>query len=960
MPPSNEYRRKVKPSDSMINSILDSNQQLSQSVEGMQAGFDDLIAVNKQVADTLDVIMQSMETFAHSGGTVSDDGRIGGSVMFTQLVETSVSGIVDGIKEALGVYFDDESKAIRAVGNTVVANAQDIERGRMMRERSRVSRNMSSMKGEPSIYADIRQYLRTSDRMLAMATSERYRDEDGNEVKRTVADIRDNLVEMGSANAEMRNELEQEMLSMESLLDHEAQEQQYIHEQLESAAEEGSELTREQIRTMQEELAESERTSEYYQKLLDTGHDLIDSVESAGDNIESAVRSTEAFDEGGIASLLDELMNGRSKIIRSGGVTRSLEDASGTLDGLADVLGKSQKLSELSNVVRGISASVTRIAPWIFAIETGVGAIGDTNQKIRELNDRAVEIYGSTRSIVESIGLDIKLGTQSQMAAFMSGLDAKETQQMQNELISLGIDPESERFDEGFDFAISARREYGINARRSAELFEKFVVEGGRSINELNNTMRSLSDVVEGSRETMSEAVDKFQKNIEKLESATGSDELAADLQDEIAKMFSGNQGMQDMATTIVADAERSEDYRYQELRQEYVDAGYDYESAAIRAAFDYEKDYGSKASYGSDRYKLFHAPVNEQGDTLMDVILSGGDVGETLSALAAGDAGGAYGVGGAYWGAGGDAAVHEIMEAARSLGIDESTLEGENALERSVYLFGGMQSGFASSNERYQSIMNSGLGASGSGTRYDASVHSAHAPGMSTSDYIGWIGDSLSGNVDATESVANIEESRMARLAADTLYDINPIDSLAEGSIPLVSWAARLANVTGVNYHKRDDGRSRDYSLDEISMMLGYLADNNMMTDNMLEQINQLDEAGLQSFMEDMLSAYVQDSGAVDAMNQDWFSLLTDKSEYNRNMDKYSFSRWAQNVSYDEIASALESARQESGGSDVEIANISGVLRLEDRDGVIVGVMEASNNEKSLNSDATPVTSGR
>lgn len=701
--PGNEERRKVKSSRqaqvSMLDAILEGNQRMADAAERMQQGFNQMVEIDRKTEKGLEAIISALEVFQTEGGTIAATGMTGGAVTFTQLVDASVNGIVGGIKEALGGFFDDDRQAIRAVEKATLEN-NGVIRQAVSRSRSdRASRSASSFRGEPDAFAELKVYLNNFDQRLKQATSEISIDrETGERSRRTVTDVRSNLAELESKLTDFGGEIDESLSDIRESMLEELDKRDWLESFL---VEHREELTEREASDLERQIEDADRQFEYYEKMLDMGTDLREELVAELQNVQTAIEGIDAFQEGGIASLFEAL--GDSNLLRQGNVTRQvggiLETVAGE-GGIASILGKFDATAGIARIIGSVAKFAGPAMIALSAIEMGVNFVGDLLKTNNDLNQKQLQTTGEKGSILDNIMLGAGLAASSKFDAFINGLDERTVEQMQERLMGKGLAFGSQEYDEGYDFAIRAKRDYGMDPSKSVELFSQTVLRGNQTMEDLNSVMEELSKTVQDSRVSMDEATEEYVNNLKKLEGATGSTELAAGIEEEIQREFSGSSELQNMVTQIVSKAQASDDYFYRERVAEMEESGMSPEQAAVNAALEmFVENGGANAMrwgvYGQNgpERAFWQADIDGKG-TIMEQVLNGepGEAEESIRRLMSGEADvSSYNA--SYFDGIGNI-MSTVHSALGGMNIDLENVEADEGKSKEETLFSGLQGG--------------------------------------------------------------------------------------------------------------------------------------------------------------------------------------------------------------------------------------------------------------------------
>jgi hypothetical protein len=247
------------------------------------------------------------------------------------------------------------------------------------------------------------------------------------------------------------------------------------------------------------------------------------------------------------------------------GGAKSLTDVGSTLGGaastVAEMLPEGSSLGgSLASGGELLSSVSEAIAPAI-GIAAGAAALYGKTMDVTQGNQHLAEEYGMSTDAGTTWTLGAQMGLEAKKTGFTTGLSEQDATQLQKALMNGRADYGSTEYTQGYDFAVSAWQNKGVDTSKAAQYYTDLVVKGGKSMNDLNDAMNVLTDTVHNSNYTMQEAEQQLADTTKNLSGYTGGNTYnAEDMSVELGQ-YMGNTTLGKSMSGIVGQYNWSTDY---------------------------------------------------------------------------------------------------------------------------------------------------------------------------------------------------------------------------------------------------------------------------------------------------------------------------------------------------------------------------------------------------------------
>lgn len=295
------------------------------------------------------------------------------------------------------------------------------------------------------------------------------------------------------------------------------------------------------------------------------------------------------------AGELGDSIQGVGNLIR--GITDA-RDIKGALGGVQSIL------SSGAGALGTESAAGSVLARGAAALGPVAAVIG-TGMAVGAAYDKGMQEYQGARDIAIQYGTDnlllgASLDAQAKMTGLATGLDKREIEGIQKGLLNNYVGEGTADYEMGYNFAVSARQNYGLSAEQATRMFTRAVIRGGKTVADLNDTLEALKGTVENSNMTMEQAIEAYENATDAWGKAAGDEEtgeILAGLQ-----MEHLDAAQQNVMSSLVAAASSAPGYNA--IREGYLSDGKTPEEATNLAAQEVVKLNGGGGS-STERFIL-------------------------------------------------------------------------------------------------------------------------------------------------------------------------------------------------------------------------------------------------------------------------------------------------------------------------------------------------------------------
>ena len=155
---------------------------------------------------------------------------------------------------------------------------------------------------------------------------------------------------------------------------------------------------------------------------------------------------------------------------------------------------------------------------------------------------------------VQGASISAQLGAQRAAATMTSALTDDQAQSIQDTLVSSGMRYDDEDFSEAFEFAKQMNLRYGVDVTQAARQYVDSVKRGTSSTEQLYKSMDLLADVSDRTGQSFESLRDGYQKSVDGLTDAIGSEKEAIAMWQSSIEQSGGNTSVADFATKNLQD----------------------------------------------------------------------------------------------------------------------------------------------------------------------------------------------------------------------------------------------------------------------------------------------------------------------------------------------------------------------------------------------------------------------
>lgn len=174
---------------------------------------------------------------------------------------------------------------------------------------------------------------------------------------------------------------------------------------------------------------------------------------------------------------------------------------------------------------------------------------------------------------VQGASISAQLGAQRAAATMTSALTDDQAKSIQDTLTSSGMRYDDEDFSEAFEFAKQMNLRYGVDVTQAARQYVDSVKRGTSSTEQLYKSMDLLADVSERTGQSFESLRDGYQKSVDGLTDAIGSEKEAIAMWQSSIEQSGGNTSVADFATKNLQDVSGNmvESIEYRSRMDEYA-----------------------------------------------------------------------------------------------------------------------------------------------------------------------------------------------------------------------------------------------------------------------------------------------------------------------------------------------------------------------------------------------------
>lgn len=174
---------------------------------------------------------------------------------------------------------------------------------------------------------------------------------------------------------------------------------------------------------------------------------------------------------------------------------------------------------------------------------------------------------------VQGASISAQLGAQRAAATMTSALTDDQAKSIQDTLTSSGMRYDDEDFSEAFEFAKQMNLRYGVDVTQAARQYVDSVKRGTSSTEQLYKSMDLLADVSDRTGQSFESLRDGYQKSVEGLTDAIGSEKEAIAMWQSSIEQSGGNTSVADFATKNLQDVSGNmvESIEYRSRMDEYA-----------------------------------------------------------------------------------------------------------------------------------------------------------------------------------------------------------------------------------------------------------------------------------------------------------------------------------------------------------------------------------------------------
>lgn len=155
---------------------------------------------------------------------------------------------------------------------------------------------------------------------------------------------------------------------------------------------------------------------------------------------------------------------------------------------------------------------------------------------------------------VQGASISAQLGAQRAAATMTSALTDDQAKSIQDTLTSSGMRYDDEDFSEAFEFAKQMNLRYGVDVTQAARQYVESVKRGTSSTEQLYKSMDLLADVSDRTGQSFESLQDGYQKSVDGLTDAIGSEKEAIAMWQSSIEQSGGNTSVADFATKNLQD----------------------------------------------------------------------------------------------------------------------------------------------------------------------------------------------------------------------------------------------------------------------------------------------------------------------------------------------------------------------------------------------------------------------
>lgn len=155
---------------------------------------------------------------------------------------------------------------------------------------------------------------------------------------------------------------------------------------------------------------------------------------------------------------------------------------------------------------------------------------------------------------VQGASISAQLGAQRAAATMTSALTDDQAKSIQDTLTSSGMRYDDEDFSEAFEFAKQMNLRYGVDVTQAARQYVDSVKRGTSSTEQLYKSMDLLADVSDRTGQSFESLRDGYQKSVDGLTDAIGSEKDAIAMWQSSIEQSGGNTSVADFATKNLQD----------------------------------------------------------------------------------------------------------------------------------------------------------------------------------------------------------------------------------------------------------------------------------------------------------------------------------------------------------------------------------------------------------------------
>lgn len=155
---------------------------------------------------------------------------------------------------------------------------------------------------------------------------------------------------------------------------------------------------------------------------------------------------------------------------------------------------------------------------------------------------------------VQGASISAQLGAQRAAATMTSAITDDQAKSIQDTLVSSGMRYDDEDFSDAFEFAKQMNLRYGVDVTQAARQYVDSVKRGTSSTEQLYKSMDMLADVSDRTGQSFESLRDGYQKSVDGLTDAIGSEKEAIAMWQSSIEQSGGNTSVADFATKNLQD----------------------------------------------------------------------------------------------------------------------------------------------------------------------------------------------------------------------------------------------------------------------------------------------------------------------------------------------------------------------------------------------------------------------